>query len=282
MDTDGQPANSAERKFGTTGEVDFIGDMGNGVTTRIDLDIDGSASTEQAKVIWQASDSVTVNLGLQNSGVGFEAEDAPDLYQTTHGMIWSLLADQTTSNTGNNVAGAIVNINTGPAMINVGVLNDLQGANEENSFLLQAGGSPMDGLNLNIAWLSQADNTANNSGSYEDIVDAYVTYGMDNWFVNLEILDFANSTDGLPDGGYGLTGHMDFGNGFGATLRYEAIQYNDVGATSVDDDKSTTVAGTYAVNDNLSFNAEINTLDVGGNADKANEFILEAVGTFGN
>ena len=55
-----------------------------------------------------------------------------------------------------------------------------------------------------------------------------------------------------------------------------------LGATSVDDDKTTTVAGTYAVNDNLSFNAEINTLDVGGNADKANEFILEAVGTFGN
>ena len=280
VDVDGVAANSAERKFSTNGEIDFI-TTNNNVTARIDLDVDGGASAEQALISWMANDSLTVNIGRMNSGVGFEKEDAPDLYQVTHGLIYQTLEDQTSANTGNNVDGVVLAFNAGPAAINVGLLNDLQGANEENSFLLQAAGSPVDGLNLNIALVTQADNTANNASSAENVIDAYATYGMDNWFVNLEILSLSNSANSFPDGGWGLTGHMDFGNGFGATLRYDVITYNDTGAgASVDDDQSTTLAGTWTVNDNLGINLEINSLDVGGTSDKANEALLEAVGTF--
>jgi hypothetical protein len=175
----------------------------------------------------------------------------------------------------------VVDFNAGPAMINVGVLNDLQGAAEENSFLLSAGIKPMDGLDLKISLITQADTTAGNPASLENIIDAYATYGMDNWFVNLEILDAGTSADGLVDNGWGLTGHMDFGGGFGATLRYDTLSYNDIVGVSQDDSTSTTIAGTYTASDNLAFNLEINSLDLGGTTDKSTEVLLEAVGTFG-
>ena len=172
----------------------------------------------------------------------------------------------------------------GPATINVGLFNEIGGNDKEtNSYLVQAAGSLMnDNLKLNLAWLSQSDNTALNPQSIGDVVDFYATYGMDTWFVNFELLDGSTSVDGLPDMAYGLTGHMDFGSGMGATLRYENVSYNDVGSTSVDDSSTITLAFLYAVTDNLSLNAEYNSVDVGGTTDKADEFLLEALATFGN
>ena len=168
----------------------------------------------------------------------------------------------------------------------IGVLNEIGGVdNENNSFLVQASGSPVDGLNLNLSYLTQSDNTAINASSAENLLDFYATYGMDNWWVNLEYLDGAGDANGLFDMGFGLTGHMDFGNGFGGTLRYESLSFNDVGAVSVDDTTTITVAGTYAVASNLSLNLELNSVDTGDrivtDSDTATEVLLEAVGTFG-
>lgn len=282
-DVDGNAANSVERTFATSGEIDVMGSA-NGVTGRIDLDIgggsSGSATTEQAVISWMASDSVTVNFGRMNSGVGFEAEDAPNMNQTTHGAIWNAI-DSQTSLPGNNVEGVVAAIAAGPATINVGVLNEIGGVvADENSYLIQASGEVMDGLKLNLAYLTQADNTPSNPNSGENLMDFYATYGMDNWWVNLEIADAAVSADGFFDMAYGLTGHMDFGSGFGGTLRYENVSYNDIGSTSVDDTTTLTVFGSYAAADNLSLNLEINNVDVGGTTDKANEVLLEALATF--
>lgn len=279
LDVDGAAANTKNTKFETSGEVDFMGSMGN-VAVRIDLDVNGGTTVEQSKISWMANDAVTVNIGRQNAvGLGFEGEDAPDLYQTTTGQIRDIINGQSTVNAGNNVEGVIFDFGAGPANISVGLLNDLQGANESNSLLITAGGSPMDGLDLQLGIVTQADNTALNTASLENLIDIYATYGMDNWWVNFEFLSAGTDADSMVDTGMGLTGHMDFGNGFGATLRFDTVAYNDTGAVSNDDSTSTTLAGTYAAADNLGFVLEFRTDDDG--TTDTSRVTLEAVGTFG-
>lgn len=279
-DVDGALANPNNMSFGTNGEVDFMGSAGD-VGVRVDLDVaDSTTEVEQAKISWKTSDSLTVNIGQQNAkGLGFEGEDAPDLFQTSTGQLRNIVNAQSSEGPGNNVEGVILEFGAGPANISVGLLNDLHDAAEENSLLITAGGSPTEGLNLQLGVVTQADNTAANPNSLENIIDLYATYTSGSWWVNAELLDAGTDADGMVDTGFGLTGHVDFGNGFGGTLRYDTVSYNDVGATSVDDTTSTTVAGSYAAADNLGLVLEIRSDDNG--VDTFNSVTLEALGTFG-
>lgn len=275
---DGDLSNPANQKFTTDGEVDFMGGSGN-VNARIDLDVaDSTTEVEQAVISWMTSDALTVNIGKMNHNVTWEGQDAPDLYQTSFGQIASIVRGQTS--TAGSAQGVVLAFNAGAAAVNVGLLNDLHGADEENSFLLQASGSPMDGLDLKASLVTQADNTAANATSAENVIDVNGQYGMDNWFVALEILSLGTDADSFADNAWGLTGNMDFGNGFGATLRYDTVSYNDTGAVSNDDTTSTTLAGTYAAADNLGLVLELRNDDDG--TDSFSTVTLEAVGTFGN
>jgi len=285
VDATGSVSNPDNTKFSVDGELDFSATQGD-VMARIDLDVNNthgnfdSGEIEQAFSKWQANDAVAVMIGQVNSGIGFEAEDAPNLYQITHGQIYDILDSQTALR-GNNVQGVVVNFAAGPASINVGVLDELGRNDEANSLLLQASGSPMDGMNLEFSFITQEDyDAAFNPSSGGNLWDLNGTYGMDNWFVGLEIMDAADDGDGLPDNAYGLYGHIDAGNGFGATLRYDTVAYNDVGAVSVDDTTSTTLAGSYAAADNLGFNLEIRSDDNG--TDSFSSVLLEAVATLGD
>src|SRR3989304_1788917 len=70
LDVDGAAANPVNQKFYTTGEIDLMASAGD-VSTRIDFDVtDGATDVEQAFLSWAANDSVKVNIGQQNSGVG--------------------------------------------------------------------------------------------------------------------------------------------------------------------------------------------------------------------
>ena len=284
-DASGSLANDSNNKFSVDGELDFTATQGD-VMARIDLDINNthgsfdSGEIEQAFAKWQANDAVAVITGQLNSGIGFEAEDAPNLYQISKGQIASIIDGQTALR-GNNVEGVVVNFGAGPASINVGVLDELGRNAEANSLLLQASGSPMDGMNLEFSFVTQEDwDAVNNPTSGGNLMDINGTYGMDNWFVGLELMDAADDGDGLPDNAYGLYGHIDAGNGFGATLRYDTVSYNDIGAVSVDDTTSTTLAGTWAAADNLGFNLEFRSDDDG--TDSFSTILLEAVATLGD
>lgn len=119
FNSNGNPANSADRKTSVAGEVDFEYTEGP-VTVRIDLDIPGSSSTsmvdvsdlqdgsvlvpvtdtngvgvEQARADWMIPGGEALKLtftgGAFNAPIGFEAQDAPDLYQTTNGQLWNLV-----------------------------------------------------------------------------------------------------------------------------------------------------------------------------------------------
>src|SRR3989304_3395486 len=182
LDVDGAAANPANQKFTTTGEIDFVGSVGD-VSARIDFDVtDGATDVEQAFIGWAANDAVAVNIGQPNSGVGFEAEDAPDLYQITNGQIQSVIAGQSSEGPGNNIEGVVLAFNAGPATIRVGLLDDLHGANEENSLLLSAGGAPMEGLGLAFGGHDLGDSPRSMWRALGKVVADRGPYSQDKWW----------------------------------------------------------------------------------------------------
>ena len=95
--------NKTEGKFTVDGEVDFESKLTDKISARIDLDLamavntgvnapdevglpgpKDSAVIEQAFFAWTLQDNLTFLGGVFNNPIGWEAEDAPDLYQTTH------------------------------------------------------------------------------------------------------------------------------------------------------------------------------------------------------
>lgn len=250
--------NPNEGKFSANAEADIT--AGNDrVSVRVDADLDlvtnegdnvagtDSARIEQAFFALKATPAVTVLGGVFNNPIGYEKEDAPDLYQVTHGQIWSILDGQTKLH-GNNVAGVAVAGAMGPVSVTVGVLNDLGQADEENSYALVLGASPMNGLDIEFGY-STVD-------AIDYVYDLNAQYKVGGLTAAVEYL----SAGEVVDSAYGLYGNYDFGNGFSATLRYDNVGYE---AANTDDTTSVTVAGGYKIADNLQVNLEWRNNDDG-------------------
>lgn len=262
-DTTPKDANNkspTEGKFGASAEVDFVGKLADNVTVRVDADLDlvtngganvassDSGRIEQALFAFAATDKFTLLGGVFNNPIGWEKEDAPDMYQTTHGQIWAILDGQTALH-GNNVAGVAGAINLGQATVTVGLLNDLAQANEENSTAIAVNYSPMPGLDLEAGYVTQAT-------SAEDWYDLNATYKKDALTLGAEYF----AADKVVDSAYGLYANYSFPNGFGITGRFDSVSYGEPVATRKDTETAT-IAGSYAIAKNLSVVAEYRTQD---------------------
>lgn len=269
----------AEGKFDISGEVDFSLTKG-AVTARLDIDVNPDASEsgaiEQAMFSWAATESVTIIAGAFNNPIGWELEDAPDMYQFSHGQIWDILDGQTAL-TGNNIAGIAAAVGFGMGSVTLGFLNDLQQTDDENSIAAIINLSPMEGLDLELGYVTQAgqDDSANGGtysalgdvGSAEDVVDFNVTYTTGGITAAFEYL----TADQIIDSAFALYGNYNFGNGFGATLRYDVVSYGgdavlaggvtDLDGADVDDTETLTIAVSYAISDNLGAVLEWRTQD---------------------
>jgi len=167
--------NSAENKFSATGEVDFTASEG-AVSARVDVDLNtspptdpgsgnigDSGSMEQVFAAWKINDAVTVIGGTFNNPMGLEGEDTPSLYTTSHGQIWNIL-DSQTKLWGNNVQGVAAAFGLGMVDVTVGLLNDLQQQADKSSFVINANASPVENLNLEAGFVTQAKNESLNPG----------------------------------------------------------------------------------------------------------------------
>lgn len=238
--------NSTEGKFSANAEVDFSATVG-AVTGRIDMDLDltaggsDSGTIEQAFFAWAVTDQVTVIGGVFNNPIGQEAEDAPDLNFTSHGLVYAVLDGQTARD-GNNITGVAAAANFGMVTVTGAFLNDLQDVNEENSFALVANLTPIDGLDLELGFVTQADNK-DNATSAEDVINFNVEYGMSGFSVGLDYLSAGKIVDVAYDawGGYAFSD-------FAVKARFSAIQYE---VDSWDDTVKTTLHGSWQANENL-------------------------------
>ena len=254
--------NTAEGKFAADAEIDVIATAG-AVTARVDIDLgltapgSDSGTLEQAMFAWDLG-AVTVIGGVFNNPIGADAEDAPDMDFTTHSVVYSILDHQTTRD-GNNITGVAVAGAAGPVTLTGAFLNDIGGANEENSLAFVANYSPISDLDLEVGFVTQDDqmNTATPAAATTagDVANFNVTYGIGGFVVGLDYLSASN----IVDTAYTIWGGYTFGD-FNFKVRTETVTWE---ATGSKDHDATTFYASYAANENLSIALEIKDGDQG-------------------
>ncbi|MCF6237043.1 MAG: hypothetical protein L3J70_11845 [Gammaproteobacteria bacterium] len=266
--------NASEGKFGANGEVDFIKTVG-AVTARVDVDLSLSpggssgAAIEQAFFAWGLTDTVTFIGGVFNNPIGQEAEDAPDKNMTSSSMVYKALDNQTVLS-GNNIAGVAVAANLGVVTVTGAVLNDIQHVDEENSIALVINSSPVAGLDLELGYVTQASGV-------ENVLDINASYAIQGATIGFDYL----VPDEVLDSVYDVWAGYDFGNNFGAKVRYGACDDAANGATCVavlGGDKVTTLYGSYQAAENLLISLEWKNNDAAGT--KTDSLGAEFIATF--
>ena len=265
-----------QSKFDINGELDVNAALGNRVTARIDFDLGNSVRFmptsdsgrfEQAFVAWESQKGMEFKGGQFNNPLSWEAEDAPDLYQISHGQLYSIW-DYTTAISGNNLLGVMVSGKTGVVTLTGAVLNDLGQADEKNSFLAMVAIKPDAHMDLKVGVVTQHD-------YLKTIVDINATYTQGLFMVGGEIM--------LPseyvDMAVGVTGTYKFSEQVSGTLRFDNVSYDRRG---YDDSRSITVAASYMLEKNLMVNAELraNSSDNKGLINDGNQVQLELIATF--
>lgn len=295
MTDDGTPTN--EEAFTIDGEIDFMAERSN-VAVRLDLDINKATSdththtipgvTTSAPVDASATDPLsieqiffslpagmlTVTAGKFNTLIGFEGPDAPGLLQTSYGQVGGPLG----------TAGAL-------GLTGV-MLTGKMGMAELDVFVKQTDGDigaqvrlvPLEGVGLSIG-LVQTDGTVKAAGLPTnvggDIFDVIATWKGDTPAGMLFVAGEFVSDDELST--WGIWANDTIGP-YGLTLRYDSLDCDLAGrncAAAFVTTTSTTVAGSYAVNDNLSTLLEWKTMDSDATGVADVDWVtLEAVVTF--
>lgn len=238
-----------ESRFETTGELDVVSKLDEGITMRFDADVNpstagsDSARLEQIFLKWDIDPKMSLTGGVFNNKLNFEREDRPDMYQITHGQLWDIW-NASTAEDGNNLQGIEFNLNFDKGEIFIGFLNDLSDSPEDNSVELAAHIMASDDFDIVVGMITQELNL-------ETIFDVVLSYRKDTLLLAGEVL-FA---DEQIDSGLMLMANLRINNKFSATARYDLVNYD--GAFLADDTSSLTFAGLYGISKNLFANAEI-------------------------
>ncbi|NOX42429.1 MAG: hypothetical protein GXP19_01660 [Gammaproteobacteria bacterium] len=249
-----------ENRFDVSAELDLKTSINDAMSTRIDIDLNtnsgalgggDSARLEQAFFSWDSDSAIKIKAGVFNNPLGWEAEDAPDLYQISHGQIYEIW-DRETDFSGNNVAGVEVSATIGAMQIMGALLNDLGNVVEEQSLMGLARYSPerMPDLALEAGFVTQDQ-------GLETIIDVNATLVMSALTVGAEILLPAENIDFAIGG----TGSYKISDQLSVTGRVDHVSYDDPSAPTVDDVFSITLAASYMLDKNLVANVELRIND---------------------
>lgn len=234
-----------------------------------------SGIIEQAYFAYTGLPMVTVLGGVFNNPIGWEAEDAPGMYQITKGQIWGILDGQTALY-GNNLAGVAAAVDLmGMGSLTVAGLNDLglqdntgTTALDENSVAAVLNLTPMEGLDLEAGYVTQ-------QGGAGNVYDINATYSNFGAIIGVEYLGAENAVDSA----IGATLNYMIMDDLGVTVRYETISWAAAGSEST---TGITGAVSYALAKNLTVLAEYTDLKALGGVDGADSdaINLEFVATF--
>ncbi|MGA1870638.1 MAG: hypothetical protein ACMUJM_19055 [bacterium] len=271
--SDGAAENESqiENKFSTIAELNVITKIDNQLSARLDLDLNtggqgDSGQLEQAYFIWTSSKDIQFKGGVFNNHLGWEAEDAPSMYQITHGQLYDIWNIQT-SLRGNNVTGIAISGYVDKARLMGAFLNDLQDTNEENSIEFVVNIYPNQFLDIEAGVVTQETGA-------ETIIDGSVTYKKGQITAGVElmqcskVIDFAQSA----------TLNYEFNKDMNGTVRFDSVNYED---EQIEETTSLTFAIGYRFHKNLSVNGEIRINNDDNNADNDGNIIrAEVVATF--
>lgn len=241
--------NGSEGHFATSGELDMKTQLSGPISLRMDADLGtsttggDSAELEQAYLGWAINNELSLKAGVFNNNLTLEKEDAPDLYQVTHGQLWDIW-NTSTAEAGNNLQGVELSYKAGDITAFVGFLNDMGAVPEENSIKMGAEIRAIQNMTLTAGLVTQ-------DAGVENIIDVNALWNMsDKLTLGGEIM--------LPsefiDMGLMVMANFKVDDKFSGTARFDMVSYDVTGA---DDTTSITLAGLYAIENNLFANAEI-------------------------
>jgi len=263
--------NGSEGHFYTSGELDLKTKLNGPISMRLDADLnpaDGdndSGRLEQAFLTWAIDNNLSLKAGVFNNNLGFEKEDAPELYQVTHGQLWDIWNLSTFGLDGNNLQGIELSYKQADFTAFVGFLNDLGDVPEENSIKLGATVTAVKDVTITAGLITQDEGNPG-TPSLENIIDINALWKFDG---NLTLGGELMLPSEIIDSGLMLMANYQVNPKLSGTLRYDMVAYDGSG---VDDTTSLTIAGLYSIEDNLFANAEIR-INSDDNTPTASSFI---------
>lgn len=276
-----------DKKFGASGELDLETELNPHTKLRFDLDLSSgvdSAVFEQARLDYAINENMDLTAGIFNNNLGFEKEDAPDMYQTSHSQLWDIWNEQTALN-GNNLAGVEFSAKVAIVTLTAGLVNDLNHTDEEISFKFAADIQAMESMNITAGLITADEGTATTTGDTNagTIIDAAITWKWNNLMVGGEVM----SADEIYDLAMQVTANYAFTDFMSGTARFDYVDYE----LNYDKSTSLTIGALFTVAKNLYANAEIRSMQNDDDATSAtanpNRKVgdgtvvqLELVGTF--
>lgn len=279
--------NDKENQFAADGEIDFAGNLASNVRVQADIDLStttgsfDSAEIEQAFFETDISNNIGMIGGVFNNPIGWEAEDRPNMYQTSHNFSYDILNSQTALR-GNNVTGVGVTGKFSTVSVTAAVLNDIQEVPEENSIAVAVGINPMPELAIEIGFITQDNDSGyctsfvsysvNNCGM-GNIIDANVSYKLPNGMTVAG--EFLTASELVDYSAMAMLNMPIPETSMSVTLRGESLSLDG------DDNDTTalTLAGVYTMNKALSFATEAKYID-GDFNDGDMQVGLEAIASF--
>ena len=279
--------NDKENQFAADGEIGFAGNLASNVRVQADIDLStttgsfDSAEIEQAFFETDISNNIGIIGGVFNNPIGWEAEDRPNMYQTSHNFSYDILNSQTALR-GNNVTGVGVTGKFSTVSVTAAVLNDIQEVPEENSIAVAVGINPMPELAIEIGFITQDNDSGycTNFVSYSvnncemgNIIDANVTYKLPNGMTVAG--EFLTASELVDHSAMAMLNMPIPETRMSVTLRGESLSLDG------DDNDTTalTLAGVYTMNKALSFATEAKYID-GDFNDGDMQVGLEAIASF--
>ena len=247
-----------EGNFYGSGELDVVQKDDGGPTFRADFDLNNchnrsaavdlptgtdptngsldcgvGVDIEQLRVDIPVNGMATVTAGIFNGFHGLEGQDAPDIDFAANGLLWTYVPS--------NVAGGMVAVTpTDMVAVKVAYINnwtDLpqatyigSGTNAGNDVMAAVWVGPMEGLDINVSYLTDNNDGRNGLPQFGDELDVNATVSMvENLVLAAEYLmaDPASGFSGF-DSGWGVNASYAFGP-IMAAGRYEAATYEGSG-----------------------------------------------------
>lgn len=273
--------NATERKFHTEGEIDIIADVNDNVYVRADLDYNSRTGlpgnfvvavpnggdfdnrTLQIEQLFggvRFNDMTSMRIGRFNNPLGYEHQDAHRRSTYSRSLITEILSDQTALYD-NNIEGVALDIDAGPAMVTLAVLDEISGqVNKKNSFLAHVSGEAVPGLNLGLGVLTQEKNGGADQNRSPDSMETLINFNIAYDLAMDEVdatffLDYLNAGEVIKDA-WSVGAKGTFLDSFGAIVRYDFVKHesND---TAGETRNGRTHAWTVGVNWMVADNADL-------------------------
>ncbi len=267
-------------------EVNFAYGFENGMTAAVELQHTNNATDditlEAAYVSLPLSESLSFKAGKFLCFQGFEAADAPSMYQNSY-------AASTGDYYGGFQEGISLGYSSDMVFAGLSVVENPYGNGpnttaDELGYEATIALTPLDGLTWKVFYLTD-ERVSGAAGYDKNVISSFVSYVTGGYTFAVEYHDgegVGSDATGAIDGdgtGYFVLGNYSWNNGLGLTVRYSG---NDIELAGVDqtDVSQFTISPNYSINNNLSFLIEYTSTDDNLSSTSSDYFAAELTATF--